>query len=51
MISFDRLSGDSGCIELYFLEQESTPGPAMKLGLCLHLAGLSIVVPSILRKY
>jgi len=42
MLSFDRLSGDSGCIELGFLEREATPEPAIKLGIRLHLAGLSL---------
>jgi transposase-like protein len=42
MLSFDRLSGDSGCIELEFLEREATPEPAMKLGIRLHLAELSL---------
>jgi len=42
MLSFARLSGDSGCIELEFLERESTPEPAMKLGIRPHLAGLSL---------
>ena len=42
MLSFDRLSSDSGCIELEFLEREATPEPAMKLGIRLHLAGLSL---------
>ncbi|ELZ50770.1 transposase, partial [Halorubrum coriense DSM 10284] len=42
MLNFDRLSGDSSCIELDFLERESTPEPAMKLGIRLHLAGLSL---------
>jgi transposase-like protein len=42
MLNFDRLSGDSGCIELDFLEREATPEPAMKLGIRLHLAGLSL---------
>jgi len=41
-LSFDRLSGDSGCIELDFLEREATPESAMKLGIRLHLAGLSL---------
>jgi len=44
MLSFDRLSDDSGCIELEFLEREETPEPAMKLGIRLHLAGLSLSV-------
>ena len=39
---FDRLSGDSSCIELDFLEREATPKSAMKLGIRLHLAGLSL---------
>ena len=42
MLSFDRLSGDSGCIELDFLEREATPESAMKLGIRLHLAELSL---------
>jgi len=42
MVTFDRLSGNSGCIELDFLEREATPEPAMKLGIRLHLAGLSL---------
>jgi hypothetical protein len=43
MLSFDRLSGDSGCIELEFLEREATPEPAMKLGIRLHLAIISLL--------
>ncbi|WP_423750602.1 IS6 family transposase [Salinirarus marinus] len=42
MLDLDRLSGDSGCIELEFLEREATPEPAMKLGIQLHLTGLSL---------
>ncbi|ELZ50495.1 transposase [Halorubrum coriense DSM 10284] len=42
MLSFDRLSGDNGYIELDFLEREVTPESAMKLGIRLHLAGLSL---------
>jgi transposase-like protein len=42
MLDLDRLGGDSGCIELEFLEREATPEPAMKLGIRLHLAGLSL---------
>jgi hypothetical protein len=42
MLSFDRLSSDSGCIELDFLEREATPEPAMELGIHLHLADLSL---------
>jgi hypothetical protein len=38
MLSFDRLSSDSGCIELESLEREATPEPVMKLGIRLHLA-------------
>ena len=37
-----RLSGGSDCFELDFLEREATPEPAMKLGIRLHLAGLSL---------
>jgi len=42
MLEIDRLNGDSGCFELDFLEREATPEPAMKLGIRLHLAGLSL---------
>jgi len=37
-----RLIGGSDCFELDFLEREATPEPAMKLGIRLHLAGLSL---------
>jgi transposase-like protein len=36
------LIGDSDCFELGFLEREATPESAMKLGIRLHLAGLSL---------
>ena len=42
MLDLDRLSGGSGCIELEFLEREATPELAIKLGIRLHLAGLSL---------
>jgi transposase-like protein len=42
MLSFDRLNGDSSCIELECPEREATPEPAMKLGIRLHSAGLSL---------
>jgi hypothetical protein len=42
MYNFDRLSDDSGYIDLEFLEREATPEPAMKLGIRLHLARLSL---------
>ncbi len=42
MLSVDRLSGDSGCIELDLLERETTLGPGMKLCIRLYLAGLSL---------
>jgi putative transposase len=37
-----RLNGGSDCFELDFLEREATPESAMKLGIRLHLAGLSL---------
>ncbi|ELZ33143.1 IS6 family transposase [Halorubrum tebenquichense] len=37
-----RLNGGSDCFELDFVEREATPEPAMKLGIRLHLAGLSL---------
>ncbi|QKY18695.1 IS6 family transposase [Halorubrum sp. CBA1229] len=40
MLSFDRLSGDSGRTELDFLEREATPEQAMKLGIRPHSAEL-----------
>ncbi|GAA0249710.1 hypothetical protein GCM10009000_077460 [Halobacterium noricense] len=39
---FDCLNGDSGWPELGFVERETTPEPAMKLGIQLHLTGLSL---------
>ena len=41
MLSFDRLSCDSNCIELDSLEREATPESAMKLGIRIHLTELS----------
>ncbi|GAB7120647.1 hypothetical protein JCM9743_31150 [Natrinema sp. JCM 9743] len=37
-----RFNGGSDCFKLDFLEREATPEPAMKLGIRLHLAGLSL---------
>jgi len=37
-----RLIGGSDWPESEFVEREATPGPAMKLGTQLHLAGLSL---------
>jgi len=37
-----RLNGGSDCFELDFVEREATPESAMKLGIRLHLAGLSL---------
>jgi transposase-like protein len=42
MPEIDRLNGGRDCFELDFLEREATPEPAMKLGIRLHLAGLSL---------
>ena len=42
MPEIDRLTGISGSIELDFVEREATPEPAMKLGIQLHAAGLSL---------
>ena len=38
MLEIDRLSDGSDRFELGFVERESTPEPAMKLGIRLHLA-------------
>ena len=37
-----RLNRGSDCFELDFVEREATPKPAMKLGIRLHMAGLSL---------
>jgi len=42
MLEIARLNEGSGCFELDFLEREATPQRAMKLGIRLHLAGLSL---------
>src|SRR6056297_2071821 len=42
MAEIARLSGDSGWLELDFVERERTPRRLMKLGIRLHLAGLSL---------
>lgn len=42
MQKFDRLIDDSAFPELGFVEREATPEPAMKLGIRLHAAGLSL---------
>jgi len=42
MQKFDRLTEFSGSFELGFVEREATPEPAMKLGIQVHAAGLSL---------
>jgi len=42
MPEFNRLTGDTGWIELDFVEREATPEPLMKLSIHLHAAGLSL---------
>ena len=42
MAGITRLSGRSDWIELDFVERERTPSELMKLGIRLHLAGLSL---------
>jgi putative transposase len=42
MPKINRLSGNSDWIDLDFVERERTPEPAMKLGIQMHLAGLSL---------
>ncbi|WP_435118839.1 IS6 family transposase [Halolamina sp. C58] len=42
MLEIARLNAGSDCFELDFLEREATPEPAMKLGIRLYLAGLSL---------
>ena len=43
MLEPDRLSRDGDRFELGFVERESTPEPAMKLAIRLHLAILSLL--------
>ncbi len=42
MPEITRLSSGNDCFELESVGRESTPEPAMKLGIRLHLAGLSL---------
>lgn len=42
MAEIARLIGGSDCFEVAFVEREATPESAMKLGIRLHLAGLSL---------
>ena len=42
MLEFTRLSGPSNAIKLDFVERVATPLPIMKMGIHLHLAGLSL---------
>lgn len=42
MAEITRLNGGSDCMELDFVEREVTPEPLMKLGIRLHLIGLSL---------
>ena len=42
MLEIARLSDGSDRFELGFVEREATPEPAMKLGIRLHLASLSL---------
>lgn len=42
MAEIARLSGSTDWIDLDFVERQRTPEPAMKLGIQLHVAGLSL---------
>jgi hypothetical protein len=42
MLETIHLNGDSDRFELGFRKREAAPEPAMKLGIRLHLAGLSL---------
>ena len=42
MAEFDRLSGDTGWIDLEFTERERTPRSVIEKGIRYHLAGLSL---------
>lgn len=43
MLEIGRLRDGSDCFELGCVERETTPKPAMKLGILLHLAVLSLL--------
>ncbi len=43
MAEIARFGGCSDCMEVDFVECEATPEPLMKLGIRLHLAGLSLL--------
>ncbi len=50
MPEISRLSGNTDWIELDFVERQRTPGFAMRLGIQMHIAGLSLLnTISILR--
>src|SRR6056297_861259 len=52
MPEFNRLTGDTGWIELDFVEREATPEPLMKLSIHLHAAGISLSdTVSVLEKF
>ncbi|WP_336136228.1 IS6 family transposase [Natronomonas amylolytica] len=42
MVEIDRLDGDTGWIDLAFVERERTPRQIIEVGIQLHLAGLSL---------
>jgi transposase-like protein len=42
MPEIDRLDGDSGWIDVEFVERAATPSDVMELGIQLHVAGLSL---------
>ena len=47
MAEIARLSDSSDWIDLDFVERERTPERAMKLGIQMHVAGLSLSIPSL----
>ena len=52
MLEFSRFSGPSNAIRLDFVERVATPLPIMKMGIRLHLAGLSLAkTVSFLEKF
>jgi transposase-like protein len=42
MVELDRLDGDTGWIDLGFVERERTPHQIIEVGIQLHLADLSL---------
>ena len=42
MVEFDRISERIAWIDLWFVERDRTPRRAIEVGICCHLAGISL---------